>query len=336
MGKRIITAVVNDDDSLIIADNAGFTGEHNADELHITLNDELSGNDYDFLALIFNTCIPGGCFSSNTIKTENDSPVSRHGNVIVCPLGEQLTSSGVLCVQVAAYRSEGAQCIQVRKSGIATVNFRPSVMGSAGFLTASAGFENEVRSAVEAFRTYGKVWQNSEYYFHTHTNSDVLDKLYEIGDELSFNGRVVSSTYTLPTASKSEKGGVKPGFGLEMDGENLGMNTDILRISAAYTACTLSGRPELGEPVLGSPYDLSYKDENDIGITENLLGMDDMNPFVCYVPTKDGPLVWYDYDYIRHVTYTSIGIIYVFKLDTDSMGISVQSCTASLVAGGEI
>lgn len=308
------------DDGFAQPKQAGFTGEHNASELVITLNEEFAGEHWDFLALIFNTCAPGGCFSSNAVRDENSSPVYREGDTLVCPLSENLTSTGVLLVQAAAYKTSGTHCSAVRKSDILTLTFRPSVMGNDGFLTASAGFENEVRCAMEAFRAYGESFDD----IHTHGNMTVLDGLGEIDGSLSFNGEKVGESYTLPTASLSEKGGVKPGFGVEMTGDYLGISDEFLSLCAAYSACRSSADNTILYVFSGSPAEYDYIDDSAPGITEYIYEMDDEHSKIYYIPTQDGVLEWVDFFDTVHTLSVESGVIYLFSFDGSDCSVSVS------------
>ena len=298
---------------------AGFSGEHNASELVITLNEEFAGEHWDFLALIFNTCAPGGCFSSNAVRDESSSPVYREGNTLVCPLSEDLTSTGILLVQAAAYKTSGTHCSVVRKSEILTLTFRPSVMGSGGFLTAVAGFENEVRCAMDEFRAYRESFDD----IHAHGNMTVLGGLGEIDGTLSYNGEKVGA-YTLPTASLSEKGGVRPGFGVEMTGDYIGISESFLPYCAAYCACRSSSDSSILYVLTGSPAEYDYIDGSTPGITEYLYEMDSAHSKIYYIPTQDGVLEWVDFFDTVHTLSVESGVIYLFGFDDSTCAFSVS------------
>lgn len=320
MSIKQITAAMTADDGFEQARQAGFTGEHNASELVITLNEEFAGEQWDFLALIFNTCAPGGCFSSNAVRDENSAPVYREGNSLICPLGENLTSTGVLLVQAAAYKTSGAHCSAVRKSDILTLTFKPSVMGSGGFLSSNAGFENEVRCAVEAFNTYSESFDD----IHTHGNMTVLEGLGETEGSLTFNGEKVGGVYVLPTASLTQKGGVKPGFGVEMTGEYLGISDSFLTLCAAYSACRSSADNSILYVFSGSPAEYDYIDGSTPGITQYLYEMDDTRSKIYYIPTQDGILEWLDFFGTAHTLSVQGGTIYLFAYDDSTSEISVS------------
>ena len=317
---RQAQAVMTQDDCFEFTQQAGFTGEHNASQLTIELNEEFAGGQWDFLALIFNTCAPGGCFSSNAVRDEYSAPVYRQGDSIICPLSEELTSTGVLCVQVAAYKTSGTHCSVVRKSGVLTVTFEPSVMGADGFLTESAGFENEVRSAMEALRTYSESFAD----IHAHANMTVLEGLGESGGKLCFNGEEVESGYTLPTASLSQKGGVKPGFGLEMTGDYLGVSDDFITLCAAYSACKASDDEGILHVLSGTPAEFDFIDSNNSGLTGYLFELDEAKPRLCYIPTQDGIIEWLDFDDNSHTLSVAANTIYLFELNEQTGLFSVS------------
>lgn len=319
MTEKTITAVMNENDGFELTAAEGFTGEHNAAILKVKLNESFASPEWDYIALVFNTCAPGGCFSSNAVRDENSSPVKREGDFIICPLGEELTRTGTLFVQAAAYKTEEQLCRAVRKSDIFSVAFKPSITGCGAFLTGEAGFENEVRAVVEAFKAYSGSFEN----IHTHENREVLDSLSEREGGLCYKGTEVGA-YTLPTASLLEKGGVKPGCGLEMSGEYMGVSVDFMRICAAYTACRMSSDRSILHIVAGSPAEFDYIDADTPGISEYLYEMDDTFTKVCCVPTCDGDIEWVDLFDRLHSLSLRGGSIYVFEYDPQTASISVS------------
>ena len=293
MTEKTITAVMNENDGFELTAAEGFTGEHNAAILKVKLNESFASPEWDYIALVFNTCAPGGCFSSNAVRDENSSPVKREGDFIICPLGEELTRTGTLFVQAAAYKTEEQLCRAVRKSDIFSVAFKPSITG--------CGAEN----------------------IHTHENREVLDSLSEREGGLCYKGTEVGA-YTLPTASLLEKGGVKPGCGLEMSGEYMGVSVDFMRICAAYTACRMSSDRSILHIVAGSPAEFDYIDADTPGISEYLYEMDDTFTKVCCVPTCDGDIEWVDLFDRLHSLSLRGGSIYVFEYDPQTASISVS------------
>ncbi|MBR3439269.1 MAG: hypothetical protein IKH13_07180, partial [Clostridia bacterium] len=104
------------------------------------------------------------------------------------------------------------------------------------------------------------------------------------------NGEKVGESYTLPTASLSEKGGVKPGFGVEMTGDYLGISDEFLSLCAAYSACRSSADNTILYVFSGSPAEYDYIDDSAPGITEYIYEMDDGHSKIYYIPTQDGVL----------------------------------------------
>ena len=320
MSVRRIEASMNAGGGFDFTAQAGLTGEHNASELVINLNEDFASG-WDFLALAFSTCAPGGCFSSNTVTDENSSPVYLSGGSVVCPLSEELTATGVLCVQVAAYKTDGTHCSAVRKSGILTVSFEPSVTGGDAFLTADAGFENEVRTAMQALRSYAGSFAD----IHTHPNSAVLGALGESAGKLCFNGERVCEEPVLPTASLSQKGGVKPGFGVEMTGDYLGVSSDFMAYCAAYCACKTSADSRILHVLTGSPAEFDYIDGENLGITGYLYELDDIYPRLCLIPTQDGTIEWLDYSDRLNTLNVEKSVIYLFEADSRTGQITVTT-----------
>lgn len=153
LSLRTVSAVMDGNDGFTVTQQEAYVGEHNADMLEITLNEEFSASDYDFLSLIFDVSGPGGCFASNTVIDADSFPVYREGNVIYCPLSQALTSTGTLSVQVAAHANANAGEPIIRKSGIFTLSLLPSLMGSGERSFDEGGYESKVRTAIERLRS---------------------------------------------------------------------------------------------------------------------------------------------------------------------------------------
>ena len=122
-----ITASVDANRILTVSLNEGFTGEHNAQILEIDIGPFAQG--YDYYILNFDNCRFKGKITSNVIGTPQDRPAYIDNGVIYCPLTSQLTCTGRLRIQLEAHKSleEGGEI--VRKSSVASLEFKPSIMG---------------------------------------------------------------------------------------------------------------------------------------------------------------------------------------------------------------
>ncbi len=127
---RDITATVLPDSLVTVEGNAGFVEEHNAARLMVELNDELGAEEYSYHCFCFDICGLGRKIVSNNIYgLESDSPATRSGNTLICPLPEVLTSTGELTVQIEAHQAADGEAGRIVKSGLFTIHFEPSVTG---------------------------------------------------------------------------------------------------------------------------------------------------------------------------------------------------------------
>ncbi len=121
-----ITAIIDSDRILTISMNDGYAGEHNAQMLEIDVGPFAEG--YDYYVLNFDNYRFKGKLVSNVISTDKDSPAYIVNGVIYCPLTSQLTCTGRLRVQLEAHKNTDEGEI-VRKSSVAYVEFKASIMG---------------------------------------------------------------------------------------------------------------------------------------------------------------------------------------------------------------
>lgn len=122
-----ITASVDANRVLTVSLNEGFTGEHNAQMLEIDIGPFAQG--YDYYILNFDNYRFKGKITSNVISTSQDRPAYIDNGVIYCPLTSQLTCTGRLRVQLEAHKVLEESGEIVRKSSVASLEFKPSIMG---------------------------------------------------------------------------------------------------------------------------------------------------------------------------------------------------------------
>lgn len=149
--KNILNAVIDEARNLVITPSEGFAGEHNAEVLEIDIGPFAQG-EYDYFILNFENFCADGKLVSNIIRTENDEPSYIANGVIYCPLTAQLTASGKLKLQLEAHKNtEGGEII--RKSSVAELSFKPSVMGADDMMNAGSsvyGRLEELENGIEA------------------------------------------------------------------------------------------------------------------------------------------------------------------------------------------
>ncbi len=130
MSVTTLSVTMNSENELFCADEGGFSGEHNAQMLEITLSEEFASAAYDYINIAFDT---GGIFGksvSNEIRGADDAPVYRIDNKIYCTLVQSLTSSGVLRFQLSAHSENEGIVTETKKSGILELAFKPSIPDS--------------------------------------------------------------------------------------------------------------------------------------------------------------------------------------------------------------
>lgn len=134
--SNIINAYIDEKSILTVEDAEGFSGEHNAEILEISLG-EFAAGDYDYYILSFSNSRIAGKQVSNEIRTANDKPIYIDGEKIYCPLTSELTCTGRLKFQLEAHKStEGEEVI--KKTSVAEIRFKPSIMGIEDYLSADA------------------------------------------------------------------------------------------------------------------------------------------------------------------------------------------------------
>lgn len=121
-----ITAIIDANRKLTVSMTDGYAGEHNAQLLEIDIGPFAQG--YDYYILNFDNYRFKGNVVSNVISTSEDSPAYIENGMIYCPLTAQLTCTGRLRIQLEAHKKVEDGEI-VRKSSVATVEFKASIMG---------------------------------------------------------------------------------------------------------------------------------------------------------------------------------------------------------------
>lgn len=134
--SRVLNAVIDEERNLVINPSEGFAGEHNAEIIQIDIG-PFADEEYDYYILNFDNFAQKGKIISNIIRTASDEPSYIDNGVICCPLTSQLTAYGRLRVQLEAHKNSGNGEI-VRKSSVAELEFRASVMGEDDMMDSSS------------------------------------------------------------------------------------------------------------------------------------------------------------------------------------------------------
>ena len=151
---RDILATILPDSLVTVEGSAGFVEEHNAARLIVELNDELGAQDISYHCFCFDICGLGRKIVSNNIYgLESDSPATRSGNTLVCPLPEALTATGELTVQIEAHKAVDGEAERIVKSGMFTVRFEPSITGFAGELEEACGLLGRLQAVLAGIET---------------------------------------------------------------------------------------------------------------------------------------------------------------------------------------
>lgn len=140
--KNILNAVIDEARNLVVTPSEGFAGEHNAEVLEIDIG-PFAAEGYDYYILNFENFSAGGKLISNIIRTENDEPSYIANGVIYCPLTAQLTASGKLRLQLEAHKNTDGGEI-VKKSAVAQLSFKPSVMGADDLMNSGGTFHTRL------------------------------------------------------------------------------------------------------------------------------------------------------------------------------------------------
>ena len=295
-------------DILTLNADKGYMGENNAQMLVIELNNEFSEPYYDFHTLLFDTGIHSGKFSSNIIRDEKSFPAYRQGRRIYCPLSQELTKTGRLFIQVRAHIDSENESVCERRSSVAEIEFLPSIMGTENTVGNSASFEAQVRNAVKVVEENKDIWTEGlriyQYSEIPQADAGLVNTVVQFtGESGEFeNGyfyRCIESSegiyewqrintqpdYELPTASETVKGGVKPGFFMTMNGEEIDFAEEKIRILAKYCACEMIKKSAAYKVLMCPPLEASYKSEDDEGaLTLRLSELVSPNQRVFFIP----------------------------------------------------
>ncbi|MCR5151444.1 MAG: hypothetical protein K6B52_09515 [Clostridiales bacterium] len=120
-----ITASISENRVLTFAPFTGYTGESGAARFAVSLGPMAAG--FDSYTLRFRTGGMDEIFSSNIIEDENSDPAYVSHGVIYCPVGDELTKTGVLFVQVAGYALDDNLQTVVCASSVAKLTFGESI-----------------------------------------------------------------------------------------------------------------------------------------------------------------------------------------------------------------
>ena len=127
MLSNVLAAIIDEERNLVISPSEGFAGENNAEIIEIDIG-PFADEGYDYFILRFENFGTKGKIVSNIIRTSADKPSYIDNGVIFCPLTSQLTAYGRLKIQLEAHKN-GEKGEIVRKSSVAELSFKPSVMG---------------------------------------------------------------------------------------------------------------------------------------------------------------------------------------------------------------
>lgn len=134
--SNAISAYIDENSILTVDESNGFSGEHNAEVLEITLG-TFAQEGYDYYILNFSNARIAGKQVSNEIRSESDLPAYTDGEKIYCPLSNALTCTGRLKIQLEAHKTdEGGEVI--KKTSVAQLKFKPSIMGLEDMLTSDS------------------------------------------------------------------------------------------------------------------------------------------------------------------------------------------------------
>lgn len=152
--KNILNAVIDESRNLVVTPSDGFAGEHNAEVIEIDIG-PFADEGYDYFILNFENFSAAGKLISNIIRTETDEPSYIADGVIYCPLTAQLTASGKLRLQLEAHKNTDSGEI-VKKSSVADLSFKPSVMGAEDVVNPGGTFHTRLDEVVQDIDTLGK------------------------------------------------------------------------------------------------------------------------------------------------------------------------------------
>ena len=146
-----VQATVDNQRNLVINPSEGFVGEQNAEMIEIDIG-PFAQEDYDFFVLNFDNGISHGMFQSNVIGSNEDRPAYIDNGIIYCPIFAQHTASGTLKIQLEAHKTQEGY-ITVRKSSVASLSFRESIMGELNRLEESNPVYERIMKAEERLAT---------------------------------------------------------------------------------------------------------------------------------------------------------------------------------------
>lgn len=148
---RDITATLMPNGQVRVDGFSGYGEEHNAARLIVVLNDELSAADVSCYYLCFDLYGLARKIISNAIIGGDDTPAYKQENRLYCPLPQALTATGELTVQVEAHRIVTGEVVSIVKSGLFTLDFEPSLMGSEEPFDMDCTLRERLLAALAAF-----------------------------------------------------------------------------------------------------------------------------------------------------------------------------------------
>ncbi len=332
-------------DVITLKTEQGYTGENNAQLLVIELNNEFSEPYYDYHTLLFDTGIRSGKFSSNVIEGENSFPAYRFDKRIYCPLTRELTKTGKLTFQVRAHAEYADGRSYERRSSVAEIEFLPSVMGPEETVSNSASFEEQVRSAVKIIEENADKWSAGlkiyQYSDMPLASAEFMNTIAQFtGESGEFeNGyfyRCIENNegvfewqrintqpeYELPTASETVKGGVKPGYFMKMNGEEIDFADDKIRTIARYAVCEMIKKSTGYQILMCDPREVTYKSEEDYGlITDKINELIDPSQKLFFIPLNTmNDFQYFDYETGEPHNMGTVQSNMIYEFTCDSSG----------------
>lgn len=297
MTPKSIEAVIGENGGISSSGSSGYIGEMNAEELVIELNEAMSGAD--FYTLAFDTHVPLGRFSSNSV-TVSSSPACLTDGAIHCPLEKKHTSTGLLDVQVNAYFTEGTQVRNIVKSDILHLSFKPSVDPERLTEGTAEDLTEEIRGLAEYVR------------------------------------RRAQEGYTLPPASADVRGGIRPDTDVfTCVGDVLTLNFEGLGFLVPMVVCSLIRTNDTLDIVVGPPDRLCYTDDPFDGLSGILQGLGPGQHHLWYVPTGmmlNMPYFNWTDDSVRTVNAMQ-GLAIKFEFDEDEFTLGTTVFSAEDMLG---
>ncbi len=123
-----INGIIGEGRKLTFENPKAYSGESNSAELKIALG-EWASQEVDGFALCFETSPLRENFIIHSAAAEGEPALRVEEGFIFCPLTDEMTETGVLKIQVIAYKTDENGTEIVEKSGVARLQFGHSLCG---------------------------------------------------------------------------------------------------------------------------------------------------------------------------------------------------------------